>query len=111
MQFYNDAQRRIQVKKIKASDFSLKVIESALELAFVVEDVSKASAAQDDITFQWVVLVILRGPQGKTRLEIERDIVFTLESYLVSYDRYTALGKLIGLRFENSRSSSSMLGI
>lgn len=37
MQFYNDAQRRIQVKKIKASDFSLKVIESALELAFVVE--------------------------------------------------------------------------
>ena len=59
------------MKKIKASDFSLKVIESALELAFVVEDVSKASAAQDDITFQWVVLVILRGPQGKTRLEIE----------------------------------------
>ena len=59
------------MKKIKASDFSLKVIESALELAFVVEDVSKASAAaQDDITFQWVVLVISRGPQGKTRLEI-----------------------------------------
>lgn len=69
MQFYNEAQRRIQVKKIKASDFLLEVIESTLVLAFVVEDVSKASAAQDDITFQWVVLVISRGPKGKTRLK------------------------------------------
>ena len=47
--------QQFQVKKIKASDFSLKIIGTALYLR-------SRGDAQDDITFQWVVLVSQEFP-------------------------------------------------
>ena len=60
---------------------------------------------------------LIRGPQGKTRLEIEIKYLLWNSIYwamtLIWLDRSTAtaLSELIGSRFENSRSTISTPGI